>query len=220
MPRVLRRGLRDVTLRFAPKDYARQKWSEAARAPSGKVYGYGKGFFEYRLQVPAEIAKAHPESIYYLFEASAKARRERVDWPERTNRQDYPQTDAARQWTSTLAVTFNDRLIESVTLPDDAADARGVLSHLAGVEHGSHGELVDGLITLSDSDRARIASGEPMILRLAIPKDAPHVGGLCIYGANTGELPLDPTLDIHTRDPLPEKLGSNPDTSVARPVGP
>ena len=187
---------------------------------SGKVYGYGKGFFEYRLQIPPEIARAHPESIYYRFEASAKARRERVDWPERVNRQDNPQTDAARQWTSTLAVTFNDRLIESLTLPDDPADARGVLSHLAGVEHGSHGELVDGMITLNDSDRARIESGEPLILRLAVPNDAPHPGGLCIFGAETGELPLDPTLDIHTRDPLPEKLGGNPDAPVARPVGP
>jgi predicted transcriptional regulator len=105
-------------------------------------------------------------------------------------------------------------------LPDDPADARGVLSHLAGVEHGSHGELVDGMIMLNDSDQARIESGEPLILRLAVPNDAPHPGGLCIFGADTGELPLDPTLDIHTRDPLPEKLGGNPDVPVARPVGP
>jgi hypothetical protein len=220
LPRVQRRGLRDVTLRFAPKDFSRQKWSETARPPTGKVYGYGTGFFEYRLHVPPEVARAHPESIYYLFEASAKARRERVDWPERVNRQDYPQSDAARQWTSTLSVTFNDRPIESLTLPDDPADARGVLSHLARVEHGSHGELVDGMIALNDSDRARLKAGEPLILRLSVPNDAPHPGGLCIYGADTGELPLDPTLDIHTRDPLPEKLGTRPDASVARPGGP
>jgi predicted transcriptional regulator len=155
-----------------------------------------------------------------VFEASSKARRERVDWPERVNRQDYPQTDAARQWTSTLAVTFNDRLIERLTLPDDPANARGVLSHSAGVEYGSHGELVDGLITLDDNDRARMKAGEPMILRLSVPDDAPQAGGLCIYGAGTGELPLDPTLDLHTRDPLPEDLGVEPGTPAARPAGP
>ncbi len=219
-PRIQRRGLRDVTLRFAPGDFSRQKWPEPAKPPSGKVYGQGKGFFEYRLQVPPAVAKAHPETIYYLFEASSKARRERVDWPERVNRQDYPQTDAARPWASTLAVSFNDRPIERLTLPDDPADARGVLSHVAGVEHGSHGELVNGLITLNDGDRARMKAGEPMILRLAVPNDAPQAGGLCIFGANTGELPLDPTLDIHTRDPLPESLGVEPDTPVARPAGP
>jgi hypothetical protein len=220
LPRIQRRGLRDVTLRFSPGDFARQKWSESARPPAGKVYGYGKGFFEYRLRIPPAIAKAHPESIYYLFEASSKARRERVDWPERSNRRDYPQTDAARQWPSTLAVIFNDRPIERLTLPDDPADARGVLSHLAGVEPGSHGELVDGQITLTDSDRARMRAGEPLILRLAVPNDAPHPGGLCLFGAGTGELPLEPTLDIHTRDPLPNDLGATPDTPVARPEGP
>jgi hypothetical protein len=220
LPRFRRRGLRDVTMRFAPGDFARQRWSEPARPPAGKVYGYGKGFFEYRLRIPPAVAKAHPESIYYLFEASSKARRERVDWPERANRRDYPQTDAARQWPSTLAVIFNDRPIERLTLPDDPADARGVLSHLAGVEPGSHGELVDGLITLTDSDRARLTAGEPMILRLAVPNDAPHPGGLCLFGAETGELPLDPTLEIHTRDPLPSDLGVGPDTPAAHPAGP
>ena len=94
-----------------------------------------------------------------------------------------------------------------------------MLSHLAGVEHGSHGELVDGLITLNDSDRAGMKAGEPLILRLAVPDDAPHAGGLCIFGADTGELPLDPTLDIHTRDPLPEDLGVGLDTPAARRRG-
>jgi hypothetical protein len=220
LPRLQRRGLRDVAVRFAPGDFAARRWSEPTKAPRGKVYGYGKGYFEYRLHLPPGVAKAHPESIYYLFEASSKARRERVDWPERVNRQDYPQTDAARPWPSTLAVSVNGRLIERITLPDDPADARGVLSHLAGVEHGSHGELVDGLVTLNDSDRARLAAGEPLILRLAVPEDAAPAGGLCLFGAETGELPLDPTLAIHTRDPLPEDLGAGPDGAVALPAGP
>ncbi len=220
LPRVQRRGLNDLLIRFKPGDFARQSWSEPAKPPAGKVYGYGKGFFEYQVEIPSAIAKSHPETIYYLFEASSKARRERVDWPERANRQDYPQTDASRQWPSTLAVTFNDRLIERLTLPDDPADARGVLSHLAGVEHGSHGELVDGLITLTPADRARIKAGEPMILRLSVPADANPAGGLCIFGAGTGELPLDPTLSIHTRDPLPDDLGVDPQATVVRPAGP
>ena len=180
-----------------------------------------RAIFEYRIQVPAAVVKAHPESIYYLFEAASKAKRERVDWPERVNRQDYPQTDAgahlaARRWPCPSTAGS----IERIKLPDDPADARGVLSHLAGVEHGSHGELVDGMITLTDGDRARLAAGEPLVLRLAVPDDAPHAGGLCIFGATTGELPLDPTLDIHTRDPLPDDLGVGPDTAIALPPGP
>ena len=117
-------------------------------------------------------------------------------------------------------MSLNGRLVERIDLPDDAADARGVLSHLAGVEHGSHGELVDGKIDLTDLDRARLDAGEPLVLRLAVPDDAPHAGGLCIFGASTGELPLDPTLQIHTRDPLPADLGVDPHAPAAVPTPP
>jgi hypothetical protein len=220
LPRIERRGLRDVVVRFAPQDYARQQWSESLKSPPGKVYGLGKGYFEYELRVPAAVAKAHPETIYYLFVASAKSKRQRVDWPERVNRQDCPQTDAARPWSSTLSVSFNERVIERLTLPDDPADARGVLSHLARVEPGSHGELVDGLVTLNDKDRAQLVAGKPLIIRLAVPNDAPQAGGLCVFGASTGELPLDPTLEFHTRDPLPDHLGVGADAAVAIPPGP
>jgi len=216
LPRIQRRGPKDVVVRFAPSEFARQQWSDPAAAPPGKVYGRGRGYFEYRLQLPASIAKAHPESFYYLFQAGSKAKRERVDWPQRVNRQDYPQTDMARTWTSTLAVLVNGRPVDRVTLPDDSADARGVLSHLAGVEQGSHGELVDGMVTLTERDRAGLAAGEPLFLRLAIP----DAGGLCVFGADTGELPLDPTLEFHTRDPLPPDLGIDPSAPIAIPAGP
>jgi hypothetical protein len=219
-PRIVRRGPKDVIVRFAPTDFARQNWAKPVTAPAGKVYGHGKGFFEYRIFLPASVVKAHIESFYYLIEAGSKALRDRVDWPERANRKDYPQTDAARPFSSTLALSVNGRLIEQITLLDDAADGRGVLSHLAGIEHGSHGELVDGLVKLTDRDRAILATGEPLVLRLAVPADAPHPGGLCIFGATTGELPLDPTLVFRTRDPVPADLGVDPEAPIARPAGP
>ena len=220
LPRIRRRGPREVAIRFAPSDFAHREWSDAAKAPLGKAYGYGKGFFEYRIEVPPAVVRAHPESIYYLFQAASKARGERADWPARVNRQDYPQTDMMRTWRSTLDVLLNGRKIDRIELPDDAADARGVLSHLAKVEPGSHGELVDGLATLTDRDRALLAAGEPLVLRLAVPADSPHAGGLCIFGASTGELPLDPTLEIHTRDPLPADLGVDPNIPAAVPPRP
>jgi hypothetical protein len=220
LPRIQRRGPNDVVIRFAPGDFARQKWTLPATAPPGKVYGHGKGYFEYRIDLPASVAKAHPESFYYLLHASSKAIRERVDWPERVNRQDYPQTDAARTWTSTLVVSVNGRPGDRITLPDDSADARGVLSHLAGLEHGSHGELADGMVKLSDRDRAGLEAGEPLVLRLEVPDNTPHAGGLCLFGATTGELPLDPTLEIHTRDALPADLGVDPNAPVTVPAKP
>jgi len=220
LPRIQRRGPKDVAIRLAPADFASQEWSDPAQAPAGKVYGHGKGYFEYRIDLPPAVVKAHPESIYYLFQAASKANRQRVDWPVRVNRQDYPQTDTMRTWPSTLVVSLNRRPVDRIELPDDAADARGVLSHLAGVEHGSHGELVDGMAVLTDRDRAGLGAGEPLVLRLTVPADAPHAGGLCIFGAATGELPLDPTLEIHTRDPLPADLGIDPHAPVAVPTPP
>ncbi len=220
LPRIRRRGPNEALVRFAPGDFAHQRWSEPAKAPSGKVYGYGKGYFEYRLELPSSVVKAHPESFYYLFQVASKAKRERVDWPERVNRQDYPQTDATHPWPSTLTLSVNGRRVDRIELPDDAADARGVLSHLAGVEHGSHGELADGLITLTDADRAGLEAGEPLVLRFAVSNDATHAGGLCLFGANTGELPMDPTLEIRTRDPLPTELGVDLNAKIAVPAGP
>jgi glycosyl hydrolase family 2 len=220
LPRIQRRGDHDVTIRFAPRDFAQQEWPEKAEWPSGKVYGRGKGFFEYRIELPPSVVKAHPESFYYLFQAGSKAKRERVDWPERVSRQDYPQTDQDRTWSSTLAISVNGRPVDRITLLDDSADARGVLSHLAGAEPGSHGELVDGMVVLTDRDRASLAAGEPMILRLAVPDNAPQKGGLCLFGATTGEMPLDPTIEIHTRDALPKDLLVDPNRSLAVPAGP
>jgi hypothetical protein len=220
LPRVQARGPRDVTVRFEPGSFASQQWADAAKPPADKVYGHGKGYFEYHISLPATVVKAHPESIYYLFQASSKADRERVDWPQRVNRQDNPQTDVARTWPSSFAVSLNGRTVERINLPDDPADARGVLSHLAGVEHGSHGELVDGKIDLTELDRARLSAGEPLVLRLSIPDDATHAGGLCIFGASTGELPLDPTLQLHTREPLPDDLGVDPNAPVTAPRAP
>jgi hypothetical protein len=73
---------------------------------------------------------------------------------------------------------------------------------------------------LTDRDRAILAAGRPLVLRLAVPDDAPHAGGLCIFGATTGEMPLDPTIEVHTRDALPADLAVDPKRSLAVPAGP
>ena len=74
------------------------------------------------------------------------------------------------------------------------------------------------MVVLTDRDRAVLAAGEPMVLRLAVPDDAPQKGGLCLFGATTGEMPLDPTIEIHTRDALPADLGVDPNRSLAVPA--
>ena len=48
------------------------------------------------------------------------------------------------------------------------------------------------------------------MIRLAVPDQAEHAGGLCLFGAETGRYQFDPTLVITTTDPLPRDLGVGP----------
>ena len=205
----------EVAFRFAPDDFSSNRWSEkSSPAPPGKAYGRGKGSFVYKLKIPAAVAKAKPLSFHLLLEAASKAGNEKVDWPQRPDRQDYPQTDA-RKWPSTLEVSINGQRVGRVDLPDDPADARGVLSHLAKVEHGSHGEIIDIKGNLPDIAKADLAAGKPLFLRLSVPDDAPHAGGLSVYGAHTGAFPFDPTLILNTEAALPVDIGVTRDAPVA-----
>jgi hypothetical protein len=213
-PRIERRGDHDVVVRFAPGDFSRSRWSGPSASPKGKVYGQGKGSFQYRLKLPQAVIKAKPTGVELLLEASAKAGRERVDWADRVNRQDNPQTDT-RKWPTTLEVAINGQRIARLGLDDDPADARGVLSHLARSEHGSYGELLRIATDLPPTAQADLADGGDLLLRLNVPDDAEHPGGLCVFGAETGAYPFDPTLLIHTEGTLPEGLGVNADEPVA-----
>lgn len=212
LPRVERQGDHEVVLRFTPDADARQGWSgrPAAQKPRGKAFGRGTGFLEYRLHLPDSIVRAKPEAYALRLEMASKSDREKLDWPSRTNRQDYPQTDM-RKWPSTLEISFNGQVIAREELEDDPADARGVLSHLAQVDHGSYGELVENEGPIPDAVKEELANGRPLVLRLAVPEKAEHPGGLCLFGADTGQFPFDPTIVITTTEPLPPDLGVDPD---------
>lgn len=213
-PRTERQDDHHVALRFAPEDHAQGRWTGPKGSPPGKVHGQGTGHFEYRLKVPPSVARAKPEKIFVRVEAAAKAGREKVDWAERVNRQDYPQTDT-RKWPTTLEVTVNGESIGMGELADDPADARGVLSHLNAVEHGSYGECVTIGAELTAKQREALAAGKPLVVRFAVPAAAPSKGGLAIFGAGTGAYPFDPTVVIETANPLPADLGVKPNDPVA-----
>jgi len=214
LPRAARKGDHEAVLRFAPGDFARRQWSDGVASPPGKAFGQGKGFFEYKIRVPEVVSKARPESIVIRFEAASKAKREKVDWAVRSNPEDYPQTDA-RKWPSTLEISVNGKAVDRRQLPDDPADARGVLSHLARFQHGSHGEVVEYQGDLAGATRTAIEEGKPLLVRLSVPDDAKDAGGLCVFGDATGQYPFDPTVVIRTKDRLPEELGVKPGDPVA-----
>ena len=200
---------RDALLRFSPNDYAKAKWSGPVAGHLGKVSGRGKGSFEYRIKVPQAIAKAGVESLFMRFELGARSGADQVDWPSRTTSKDTPQTDK-RKHPTTFEITLNGRKALREDLGDDPADARGVLSHLAKVEHGSHGYLVEAHLTVEPDEAKAIAAGQPLILRLTVPDDAEHPGGLSIYGADAGKYPFDPVIHVRTKAAMPADLGIPP----------
>jgi hypothetical protein len=211
--RVERLGDHKVALRFTPEDYASEDWSGPVGG-TGKAYGQGTGEFTYRLKVPDAVVKAKPVSVEFLLEASSKAGREKVDFADHRNPQDYPQTDAMK-WPSTLTVSINGTPAVGTELADDPADARGVLSHVNRVEHGSHGELIRLDVPLREEVLADLAAGKPLVVSLGTPDDAPEIGGLALFGENTGAFPFDPTVTITTEADLPADLGVKPDAPVA-----
>lgn len=215
-PRVERLGDHEAALRFDPGDYARQKWSGGPTTlGKSKVYGRGKGSLEYRLKLPAAVAGAQPETVGIWLEVASKGGKEQVDFAEgHLNSLDYPQTDA-RRWPSTLEISINGQVVARRDLRDDPADARGVLSHLNNLEHGSYGYLIQIPISLPKSVRAELAEGKPLALRLAVPEDAEHAGGLCVFGAEAGRYPFDPTLIVQTKETLPADLGVKSDETAA-----
>ena len=213
-PRVERAGDQEAVLRFEPGDFARKHWSGPSASPPGKAWGQGKGFFEYRLKVPEAIVQARPKTYFLRFEMASKAGREKVDWPSRRSSQDYPQTDT-RTWPSTLEVSFNGKPIGREDLEDDPADARGVLSHLARRDPGSHGELIEFGGDLPEAVQSDLLKGKPLVLRLAVPDDAKNAGGLCLFNGESGQYPFGASLSFNTEDPLPADLGVKPGDPVA-----
>jgi hypothetical protein len=211
-PKVERLDDREVAIRFDPAEFAQGRFSDGVKISEGKAQGRGVGSFTYRLNIPKAVVKARPQAVRLLVEASARAGRDQVDWNERKNPQDNPQTDE-RKHPTTVAISINGGAAVRIEIADDPADARGVLSHLARVDHGSHGEMIQINAPIPESAIQDLESGKPLVLRFEVPEDGKR-GGLAIFGADTGAYPFDPTLVITTRDDLPVDLGVKPNESV------
>ena len=105
--------------------------------------------------------------------------------------------------------------VDPVDLPDDPADARGLLSHQAYFHHGSYGYLTRREIDLSAHpdliDRLR---RQPTLRVILTVPEGDQAHGLSVYGERTGRYPLDPTVIVETSDAIepteadPQGLGA------------
>ena len=107
----------------------------------------------------------------------------------------YPMTDE-KTYPSVIQVFINGTNAKTVTLPDDPADHRGVLSWHNQLkdkklrEAGSYGYLVK--IPLTKSDLAKAAKQGFLNLKIQTVGE----GGLAIYGENFGRYPVNPSVVI------------------------
>lgn len=200
---------RTVALRFAPGDLAAFAGVPAAELPPDlerdKICATGRPAFTWRVRLPEPLRGRRYERVTLVVEAGARGGEARLDWPDRRTQWDMPQTKRGRTTPSAVQASLDGVLLGTAELADDWADARGVLSHLAGWHHGSHGTRVELSLDLAAHPALadRLAAGEPVELTLAVPAGAAAAHGLSIYGAGMGRYVLPPTLLLTAAEELP-----------------
>jgi predicted transcriptional regulator len=175
-----------------------------------KANGAGSGFFEYEIPIPKDLKLANVQNAYFLVELSAKTLFEK-DKNDNFNRdQDYmkgdvvysssnpnayPMTDATL-FSSDVSIYLNGVKATTVTLPDDPADHRGVLSWHHQLmdrklrEAGSYGYMIKVPVSKSVL-KTTVKTGH-----LAIKLQTNGSGGIAVYGKQFGRYPFDPSLVV------------------------
>ncbi len=197
-PRVEVLDEKRVAVRFAPGDYTR--WSIGDKQPGReglagqKAAGSGSGAAEYTLKIPQGLDINDLESLTVVAELSSKADDEKLAWPQQPTKFDDPQTDG-RKWPTDVLLTINGVRQPMHTLPDDPADARGVLSHHRA-QQGGYGYLDKTTVQAGQIPEIVSAAKKDgrLHIRWEVPANAEHIGGLAIYGDQLGCYPLDPTV--------------------------
>ncbi|MBL7818351.1 MAG: glycoside hydrolase family 2 [Saprospiraceae bacterium] len=175
-----------------------------------KVNGAGKGYFEYHIPIAKSAKMGKKQTAYVLFEASAKQLFDKDKSADFDKNQDYmlgarvsphknpnayPMTDEQKT-PSVISIFINGKKSKTMTLADDPADHRGVLSWHNQLkdrklrEAGSYGYLVKVPITKEDFD----AASKKGFLTLKIQADTE--GGLAIYGEDFGRYPINPSVVV------------------------
>ncbi len=205
---VLPKGKDVVTSR--PDQFIKAQWSQKQWAvlDSLKMNGTGSGFFEYRIPIASELDLSGRRS-HFAVEISAKElfvkdtekgvetsinfMKGGKDAPSR-NPNSYPMTDETTH-PSNVTILVDGQQVEKLTLRDDPADHRGVLSWHSQLkdlrlrEAGSYGYLID--IPIDDQTMRKAKQRGYLDIRLS--SDG---GGIAVYGKSFGRYPLDPSLIV------------------------
>ncbi len=187
----------------------------------------GSGFFEYEFSWPKGLDTAGVESVEFRAELASRYPQEKyleegvaegIGMTVVTDKgitpgygqNSYPQTDEDPH-ASKAIITVNGNRVAEVTLEDDPADHRGILSWMNQEpgwawgsndrsrrwlldEAGSYGYLVK--VPLNRNDIRKAAETGKLLVRIQVDEVGSSKGGLSVYGKESGRFMLDPSIII------------------------
>ncbi|HOW10007.1 MAG TPA: glycoside hydrolase family 2 TIM barrel-domain containing protein [Bacteroidales bacterium] len=213
----------------SPASFKNSSWSirQLAAQNGRKVWGMGTGFFEYEFPLPANLDTAAIKSLEFRAELAARYPQEKyleegaaegIGMTVMTDKgripgygkNSYPQTDE-KKYSSKVAISINGEKSTEVSLPDDPADHRGILSWVNQEpgwawgstdrskkwlldEAGSYGYLVTAALNKNQIKKA-VEAGK-ILIRLQVDEYGSNNGGLSVYGKESGRFPFDPAIFI------------------------
>lgn len=202
-------------LRFAPGSHRASEWSgpyQGEVLDGLKVSGTGSGYYEYQVQLPADLNLKSDTAAFLRMELSSRrllgrdapaARSAEGDYMRgrgthdpSLNRNAYPMTDEDR-FPTRVRIRLNGIAAAVFDLPDDPADHRGILSWHSQLrdrflrEAGTYGYLVDCPLPAAVLDSLR-RGARSLEIRLEVDSSLP--GGLAVYGERFGRFPMDPSV--------------------------
>lgn len=213
----------------SPSSFKNSSWSirQLATQNGRKVWGMGTGFFEYEFPLPAGLDTSAIKSMEFRAELAARYPQEKyleegvaegIGMTVMTDKgripgygkNSYPQTDE-KKYSSKVAISVNGEKSAEVSLPDDPADHRGILSWVSQEpgwawgssdrskrwlldEAGSYGYLVTAALNKEQIQKA-VKAGR-VLIRLQVDEYGSNNGGLSVYGKESGRFPFDPSLII------------------------
>ena len=208
--------LNDVEIISVPaKSFSNSNWSKKSWLvfDGKKLNGTGTGLFEYEFEIPEKIKKRNHKDGFFIIEVSSKELYEKdkdenfkdegLDFMKGSkqspskNPNSYPMTDT-KLFKSTIKVFVNDKYNREVTLIDDPADHRGILSWHNQIrseeqfsstlnEAGSYGYLIKIPISRQEIEKSK-SNG-----KLKIRLETKDQGGIAVYGKSFGRYPIDPS---------------------------
>ena len=219
-------------LSLPPKKISNSNWTKKKwNVLNGKkINGAGSGFFEYKFQIPENFKNLNFKEAYFIIEASAKKLFDKdkkgedyvdagMDWMRGSivspskNPNSYPMTDQTF-FPSKINISVNGKSKKRMTLSDDPADHRGVLSWHNQIissrepskqlifdeefwanqpklnEAGSYGYLIK--VPVSNEELISSINQGNLTVRIQTEGE----GGIAIYGKSFGRYPINPSLVI------------------------